>query len=211
MPENLQKIIEAANKHFMKYGIRSVSMDDIARELGMSKKTIYEKVGNKEELVRKVMEFHIALDCEMSNAVHENNINAIDEMLKIAEFVIEELSQLNPRLLYDLKKYYRSIWEMMDTHRNTFIHDTILRNLKNGIQQGLYRENIRPELIAHFYLGIVHVFIDTGFFEDQQYSVADSYIEAFKYHIYGIASPEGIEYLKSNLPKIKNTKYAKQL
>lgn len=211
MSDSLQKILEVANKQFMKYGIRSVSMDDIARELGMSKKTIYEKAGNKEDLVRQVMEYHIALDCQITEALQKKEVNAIDEMLMIAEFVIDELSELNPRLLYDLKKYYRHIWEMMETHRNTFIHDTMLRNLKNGIEQGLYRDNIRPELIAHFYLGIIHVFIEEDFLADEKYTAAESYIEAFKYHIYGIASKKGIKYLKSNLPKIKNTKYVKQL
>lgn len=209
--ETLQKIIQTANKHFTKYGIRSVSMDDIARELGMSKKTIYEKVGNKEELVKKVMEFHIELDCAMTKALDEKGGNAIDEMLGIADFVIQELSDMNPSVIYDLKKYYRPIWEMMENHRHTHIHSSILRNLQNGIKQGLYRENIRPELIAHYYRGIAHVFIDGEFLEKHQYTVAEAYIEAFKYHIYGIASEKGIEYLKTNLPKIKNTKYVKQL
>ncbi|MGB0930052.1 MAG: TetR/AcrR family transcriptional regulator [Chitinophagales bacterium] len=209
MSETLQKIIQTANKHFTKYGIRSVSMDDIARELGMSKKTIYEKVGNKEELVKKVMEFHIELDCELIVELQKKQGNAIDEMLGIADFVIQELSDMNPSVIYDLKKYYRSIWEMMETHRHTHIHSNILRNLQNGIKQGLYRENIRPELIAHFYTGIIHVFTEGDFLEQQKYTVAESYIEAFKYHIYGIASEKGIEYLKTNLPKIKNTKYAK--
>ncbi|MEZ4886367.1 MAG: TetR/AcrR family transcriptional regulator [Chitinophagales bacterium] len=211
MPETLQKIIQTANKHFTKYGIRSVSMDDIARELGMSKKTIYEKVGNKEALIKKAMEFHIQLDCAMTEDLQKKEGNAIDEMLGIADFVIQELSDLNPSVIYDLKKYYRNIWEMMEIHRYTHIHTNILRNLQNGIEQGLYRENIRPELIAHFYTGIAHVFTEGDFLEQKKYTVAEAYIEAFKYHIYGIASEKGIEYLKTNLPKIKNTKYAKQL
>ncbi len=211
MPETLQKIIQTANKHFTKYGIRSVSMDDIARELGMSKKTIYEKVGNKEELIKKAMEFHIQLDCEMTAELQKKKGNAIDEMLSIADFVIQELSDLNPSVIYDLKKYYRNIWEMMETHRYTHIHTNILRNLQSGIEQGLYRENIRPELIAHFYTGIVNVLTEGDSLEQKKYTVAEAYIEAFKYHIYGIASEKGIDYLKTNLPKIKNTKYVKQL
>lgn len=209
MSETLQKIIQTANAHFTKYGIRSVSMDDIARELGMSKKTIYEKVGSKEELIKKAMEFHIELDCVMLSELEKKGGNAIDEMLGIADFVIQELNDMNPSVIYDLKKYYRSIWEMMENHRHTHIHTNILRNLHNGIEQGLYRENIRPELIAYFYTGIIHVFIEGDLLELQKYTFAETYVEAFKYHIYGIASEKGIEYLKTNLPKIKNTKYAK--
>ncbi|MGB1204032.1 MAG: TetR/AcrR family transcriptional regulator [Chitinophagales bacterium] len=210
MNSTLEKILEHSLQLFAKYGIRSVSMDDIARNMGMSKKTLYQYIDNKADLVNKGMQRHLDMERAFVTKIFDADKNAIDEMVEIGNFVYLKLQQMHrPSLVYDLQKYYRESWQMLEKHRTEFIYTTVLQNIEQGMAEGLYRQNLKPELIARFYIDHSKIFLETDIFNTQQYQAADIYIELLKYHIYGIASEKGMQYLRDNLATIKNNQYVK--
>ncbi len=203
MEELEQKVLSTAELLFMKYGVKSVTMDDLAKELGMSKKTIYTVAKNKEELVVKTLSTHLHEEMSRCCAYSEESFNAIEELLSIAKHIIEQMRNMNPAVLYDLKKYYPKAYKLMEDYRFSFIYETMLNNLKRGVKQGLYRKDIDADIIAKFYVARVDVIFETTLFPPSQYNWIDVYREGLIYHIRGIASEKGIDYLTENLKKIK--------
>ena len=195
--ENL--ILGKSEALFMRYGIRSVTMDDIARELGISKKTLYQFVDNKADLIKKIVhqfcdEEQIALD-----AIREASTDAIHEMLTMAKHVTQMLRRVKPTAIYDLQKYYRETWHFMeDIHKEQF-YSIIKSNLEKGIEEGLYRTDIHPEIIAKFYVGKMLILVDEQIFPLKDFNKEDLFNEFFLYHIRGVASAKGLEALEKHL------------
>ncbi|QQS30112.1 MAG: TetR/AcrR family transcriptional regulator [Sphingobacteriales bacterium] len=208
MDETQKKILQQAFTLFTKFGIRNVSMDDIAAHLGVSKKTLYQHIDNKAELIHKAMELHLANECNVTNELYESAPNAIEEMLSIADHVCRQLSMMHPSAIYELKKYYPESWELLEQHRIEHIYGCIVQNINKGIKQGLYRNDLKPELIAGFYIAKTRTLIGDNFFTKTSYKPTEILLEMMQYHIYGIATPDGVEYFRKNVEKIKSQKYA---
>ena len=181
---------------FMRYGIKSMTMDDIARQLGISKKTLYLYVDNKKDLVKKMMALHIEEDQDCICQIVNKNGNAIDELMEITKMVGEQMKEMHPAVMFDLKKYHPEAYKLLMDHKEKFISKNIRRNLEEGISTGLYRSNLNPELVTKFYLAMVNTIIDPDHFPSTSFSYSELHAEMMRYHIRGIASAQGREYLK---------------
>lgn len=202
--EKESKIVESATQIFMRYGIKSINMDDMARHLGISKKTLYLYVKDKEDLVRKsVLSFCTREDKEIREICHRG-LNAIDESLEIMKWVLGVLRNIHPAVSFDLDKYHPDISVAMKQNRHRAIYDCIRLNMRKGQREGLYRKDFNAEIIAKVYMSRMDVIFDQELFPMENFSLSEIYKEIFKYHIRGIASAEGLEYLKE---KSKNNKY----
>lgn len=211
MEETQQKILTQAFTLFTKYGIRNVSMDDIATELGVSKKTLYQHIDNKAELIHKAMEMHLQNECRVADDISVASANAIAEMLDIADHVCRQLNMMHPAAIFELKKYYPESWELLEKHRSEYIYGCICKNIQKGIQQGLYRPDVKPELIARFYIAKSRVLVEDDLLLKTEFQPIEVLLEMLQYHIYGIATPQGVAYFKNNLEKIKNIKHVSYL
>jgi AcrR family transcriptional regulator len=150
--DNKTRIITESKALFLKLGIRSVSMDDIASQLGISKKTIYQLFADKDELVDHIIEAdiqQIQTDC---NKCCETSNDAIDEIFKTMEMIVAQFRNMNPVVIFDLQKYHHRSFEKFMHHRNTFLLDIITKNLEKGVKEGLYRENIKINILSRFRL-----------------------------------------------------------
>lgn len=199
------KILRGSVELFMKFGIRSVSMDDIARELGISKKTLYLYFTNKADLIAKILELHEneSLHCFHDNAGSE--INAIDELIEISRKVSEDLKKYNPSALFDLHKYYPEIIKPFFERRKTAVQNFTAENLKRGIRQGLYRHDLDIEIVSQLYikkLEGVHEFI---FANNENYTFNKIFFVMFDNHIRGIANTQGLIYYEQQQNKFENT------
>ncbi len=116
------KIIEGAEKLFFQYGVRSVSMDDVARELSMSKKTLYQYFTNKEELVTEVARTHLIEEKREFQCIARNANNALEELFSISKCLREHMQDMNPALMYDLQKYHPEAWQHFLSYKNEFHH-----------------------------------------------------------------------------------------
>jgi hypothetical protein len=195
-----------ALKVFMKCGIKSVTMDDLARHLSMSKKTIYTYVNDKDDLVSKSLALQGAEECQVMNAICEKGLNAIDEMFEIGHFVSGILNELHPSIHYDLEKYHPSAFNTMRNLHETNIYACISTNMKKGIKEGLYRKDINTDVIAKLYTKRMDNVFDAELFPPNEIAFTEVYAISFRYHILGIASPKGVEYLQEKWKTIQTDK-----
>lgn len=191
-----QKIFCQAEELFLRYGVKSVTMDDLAAHLGVSKKTLYQHFDNKSDLVEKTLSAHLDLEKEAVIALRKGAANAIDEIFRLGQHVSAHLQTVNPSILFDLKRYYPKAWGIMEEHKNVFIYQHILNNIKRGKSENLYRQDIDPEIIARIYLNMINMIIQPDFQSDQQ-EVVRHYQEYLSYHVRGIASKEGFKVLEA--------------
>lgn len=180
---------------FMKLGLRSVSMDDIARELGMSKKTIYKFFENKESLVHSIVLGYTRKEQRTLRAIRKASTNAVDEMLRVARHVTRMFRSMSPYVVYDLQKYYPQSWKTLQQLQSEFVYDTILENLKKGMAEGLYRKDICPGIIAKLYVGKTFFLVDEAHFPLKDFDRDQLFVEAIRYHLFGILSDEGKQLL----------------
>ncbi len=204
METKKQAILEKVAELFMRYGIKSVTMDDVAKALKMSKKTLYTFVSDKGDLVRQVMAGHCDLEMAACELIRENNLdNAMDELLEITKFVTAQIKNVHPSIHYDLEKYYPEAWGELEKHKLNYIYGTVVDNLNRGIEQGFYRENVNTAIIARLYVYKLDMFFDPEIFPPKEYNFLEVYMEMMRYHIRGVASKKGLEYLEKKAPQEK--------
>ncbi len=191
-------LIEKASDLFIVYGIKSMTMDEIARQLGISKKTLYQFVSNKNELVDKVVTCKIDEEQHGVCQVVEPKGNAIDQLMELTAFVRSNMRKMHPSVMFDLQRYHQESWKRIQQHKEHFIYETIKTNLEKGVKDGLYRDNLNPDIVARFYLSMVNTVlnpIESGFM-DPGYEASEVHEQMMRYHIRGIANEKGRNYLK---------------
>ena len=197
--EKLIQILEQAGHVFMRYGIKSVTMDDVARELKISKKTLYKYVSDKKDLVVKVMTGHCQQEQMQCMEIINSSKNAIDEMISITKYVSSMIKEVHPSIHYDLEKYYPEAWDIMSKHKDEFIGNCVEKNLIKGIEEGLYRKNLNPRIISKIYVQKMDIVFDGVVFPSKDFRFENVYFEMMRYHIRGIANDEGLKYLKERI------------
>ncbi len=192
----LNKILDTTEQLFRKYGIRSVAMSDIAQALGISKKTIYVHIANKEELVEKVLKRHFSREFNCVQEIISKAQNALDVLRKISLHVQQEFQNISPVLLFDLQKYHSEAWVFVMDFQTNVVAKQIRANLEQGMIEGLYRKDLHVDLISRIYANSLPIFSDNSFFEN--HSRAEIHQQFIKYHIMGIVSEKGREWLKTH-------------
>ncbi len=187
-----------ASELFKKHGVKSLTMDDVAREMGMSKKTIYRYVKDKRELVRLSMEFYLKADQQELDAILKQSGNAVDEMIRMVMYFITQTKELDISVLLDVQKYYSETWELYDNYRNKYILSLIAGNLENGIKEKYYRDDFNPDIISRVFIRGVDILTDPRLFPANKYVFADLYREFIQYHLRGVLSPKGLEYIEQH-------------
>ena len=200
-----ENIIAQVRQMYLKYGIKSVTMDDVARELGISKKTLYLYFKDKNDLVMKSMERQIAIDKASVTSIIDQQLNAIDELLEIAVNVATTLKSIQPAVIFDIQKYYPQVWGLQTEYRQNFIVQTVIDNINKGIEQGYYRPNLNPEIIAKFFAVKLENMFDDKVFPPAKFDLANVYMEYIRYHLMGICNQTGADYIVKNIFNIKQS------
>lgn len=189
-------ITEKSFEQFMRYGVKSVSMDDISKSLGMSKKTLYQHYANKESLVMGVIEQQQKRDAEVFADIQSNSVNAIDEMVQIAEYFLTILRDLGPSFIYDMRKYYPSHWKNVKNFLNVFLKEEIKTNIERGIAEKYYRQNLDPDLVSTLYVASSWAIADDVIVSFKDFNPQELIKQHVMYHLYGLLSSYGHEHLK---------------
>lgn len=192
---------------FMKYGIKSLTMDDISRHMGISKKTLYQYVSDKNDLVKKGVSLLIEHEKMMLCTALEESKTAIDELIGVTKCVSSEIGEMHPSVIFDLQKYHPEAWKLMENHKKEFIYNMMLKNLKRGMKEGYYRKNINPLIIANIYIGMVDNILNPENPINKNTSLDKLHAEIIRYHIKGIANDKGMDYLKEVLKNQENEKF----
>ncbi|HET6242939.1 MAG TPA: TetR/AcrR family transcriptional regulator [Bacteroidia bacterium] len=201
--ENLNiQLLESIYKLLMRNGIKSMTMDDIARNLGLSKKTLYKSFKDKADLVYKVLENYLEEDKKALNSICLLKYNAIDEMYAITKHVGEQIKDIHPSIHFDLEKYYPQAWQIFINYKLNFIFSCVKANLEKGIEEQLYRENLNAAIIAKIHISRIEAIFDSNIFPVSEFRFTDVHNQVMRYHIRGIASEKGLKYM---IKKYKNT------
>jgi len=204
MEEKKREIIVAALEVYMKYGIKSMTMDEMSRQLGISKKTLYTHVKDKNELVEECLMHAHDHDIKQIDEIMKRHTNAIEELLEVGRFVVKSLGSIHPSIFFDLSKYHPNALKLIQEHKDECIYTCILENLKMGVKEGVYRDNLTPEIISRLHLAIIDLVMSGEMIQSKDYRVDEVYSEFFRYHIRGIASKKGLECLKELIRKDEN-------
>ncbi len=200
--EKLHDILPKISEMFRKYGIKSVTMDDVARELGISKKTLYLHVTDKTDLINKFMDYEIEGISNCFNSILEIRHNAIEELFEINRFMISMLKRYSPSFDYDLKKYYPELSQRVQLTRRTKIYNTTLENLKKGKLEGLYRQELNEDILTKLHVSRIENMAGSSLFSPEEINSGTVFKEMFIYHIRGIANEKGIKFLQKNIHKL---------
>lgn len=185
------RINKKSHELFLQYGIRSVSMDDIANAIGSSKKTIYLYYNDKETLVEEVVESLLAQSMSQCSNEGKISLNAIEEALMAIEATTELLSKVNPIVLYDLQKYHPKIYSKFISYKNQFLFGVIKQNLLRGIEEGYYRPDFDVDMAARFRISSILFPFGRDYFESTSLSLLETQQQLFLFFLYGIATPKG--------------------
>jgi AcrR family transcriptional regulator len=199
MEEKERRVIIGATEVFMRLGIKSVNMDDVSRSLGISKKTLYQYVKDKNELVRKAMQLHCEIEDNAIDAICAKGLNAIDESFEMMKFISDMLRLIHSSIMFDIEKYHPEIKGEMMENRQSRVFTCIYENINKGIKEGLYRSDLNPKITARLYVGLVELIFKPEHFKDEHLNFFELYLEMFRYHIRGIASEKGIQYLQQKV------------
>lgn len=193
------KIIDKACELFLNLGFKSVTMDEIASALGVSKKTIYKFFSNKTDLVDAVTSnMFDKISCGI-DGVCDIGLNPIDEIFAIKKLVMEHLKDEKSSPLYQLQKYYPKLFVSLQQKQFQVMQKCVVENLKKGVQEGLYRENIDAEFISRIYfIGITGI-KNKDMFPLNNYSMKTLMNHYLEYHLRGICSPKGVIHLEKQL------------
>lgn len=190
MDQRQHSILEGAIKLFKQYGLRSVSMDDVAGSLGMSKKTLYQFVENKDDLITRALDFLIQ-KTTLTEVEKDENLNAIDVLLEISRIVRSETVEINPVVKFDLYKYYPVIYNNALAKKRDMIYHDLLANYSKGVHQGLYRSDIDIDLVAKLYIKNLMEIHDPEYIKAP---LSKIFHVMFDTHIRSIVNKEGLEY-----------------
>jgi AcrR family transcriptional regulator len=198
-----QHIISESIQLFLKFGVKSLTMEDIARKLGISKKTLYAHVKDKEDLLLQAVILFGKFEDKQLNEICSRGLNAIDESLEIKKWVLDMIQNIHPSVAYDIEKFHPAVSKRMKTSRHENVYRSIFQNIVKGQKEGLYRSDINADILAKLYIGRMESIFDQELFPSTTYNVSDVYMEWFIYHIHGMATSKGLQLLENNF---KNNK-----
>ena len=200
------RILTKAEELFSRYGIRSVTMDEIANQLGISKKTIYLSFVNKDELVEEVFNVYMNENKRHCLEDRQEAENAVHEIF-LAMDMMDDLSKaLNTSILFDLEKYHPNTFHKFKAFKNNFLYNVISENLKRGMQEEVFRTNVNVDVITRMRLSTVMLSMNIELFPPGKYKMADVEIEILMHYLYGVATAKGIKLIQkysSQRQKIK--------
>jgi AcrR family transcriptional regulator len=191
-----EKIISKATDMFLKLGFKSVTMDDIAGEMCISKKTIYKYFCNKEKLIEEGTEAIHQNIHKLMDEVVAKNYNAIEENFEMRKMFKEMFQSFDHSPAYQLKKHYPDIYEKMMFSEMEDCRLMFTQNVIKGIQQGLYRPNVDIDSVTQFYYTLIFSINENTVLERDAYELEG---KALEYHTRAIATEKGIIELENNL------------
>lgn len=193
MDTNNTEFLKTVLGLYSKYGIKSVTMDDVSRELGISKKTLYTYVSDKNELVEKVIDFQCKERMHWMKSLNLDKLPALQEVVQVSKMINKMISEFSPSFQYDLSKYYIAIHRKMVSLNRESMAQSMLQNLKKGKAEGYYRSEINEEIIVKMHIANVENLAGIDFYNSQEISPEEVQRELFAYHMHAILNPKGLK------------------
>ena len=199
-----QDILKTAVELFLNYGFKSVTMDDIANAQGISKKTIYQYFSNKTVLVEEAVQYLFqTISCGIED-IRDQEKNPIDEIYEIKRFLMQNLKDEKSSPQFQLEKYYPKIFHDIKDKQYCVMQDCVSCNLERGKKMGLFRDDLNVDFVAKIYFNCMMALKDKTLFPLEHFSMQMLMNNYLEYHLRGICTPKGLNYLNSYLERTKH-------
>lgn len=185
------KILKGAEELIFKYGIKNITMDDIARHLSMSKKTIYKYFKEKDEIIHSLMQLSIEEDKCRFKEVYDKSLNVVEEAFEMMKEMREVFSKINPIVFHELHKYYPETWKEFQSFKSGFIQEMVERSLIKGQKDGLIRKDLNTKLLAKLRVENIEMTLNGQIFTHDKYSLIDIQIAITEHFLYGVCTLKG--------------------
>lgn len=189
--EAKEKILQGAETLFMRYGIKTITMDDIAKDLAVSKKTIYQYFPDKDALVHELMAEKLKEDERDFKAVVQKASNVIDELFGYMKLMTTIFSTVNPVVFYDMQKYHPKSWQLFEQFKTGFIYNMVEESIERGKKQGLVRTDINAKIIARLRVQEIELGFNPLIFPPDKYKILDVQLAFIEHFVYGICTLKG--------------------
>ncbi|MCZ2248380.1 MAG: TetR/AcrR family transcriptional regulator [Bacteroidia bacterium] len=186
-----EKILSGAQNLVFKYGIKSITMDDIAKHLGMSKKTIYSYYKDKDDILSKLVDFILEYNEKQITEISNRSKDPIDEIFQTMKIMADTFKRINPVLFFDMMKYYPSIYNRFNDFKEKVILANIEDNLKKGQELKLYRTDLNNKIIARLRLLQINIIIDGEEFSEEQFNTVEVHLQLLDHYLHGICTIKG--------------------
>ena len=194
--ETSERIQHKAYELFRRYGIRSVTMDEIAGQCGVSKKTVYQFFEDKDSLVESIVAKVINQSETQCNIDQDRCENAVHEIFLAMEMVLQVFSGMNPAIMYEMQRYHPKSFKLLEDHKMEFMYRCVKQNLERGIAEGLYRPEINMEIITRLHLQNMFLPFDQDVFPKTRFSIAEVDMEIMDHYLHGVANNKGIKQIE---------------
>jgi AcrR family transcriptional regulator len=196
MQEAKERVIQKADELFRMYGLRSVTMDDLARALAMSKRTLYQLFEDKRELVKQAISYKMEENHCIVKDAREKAQNAIEELVLIFQHFRTVIAALKPTFLHELERYFPEAWQFFCEYKNEVIRKQVEENLNRGVAEGIYRADLRVDILAAMRVEQVFTVFNPRVFPPEKFHFVEVQEELLKHFIYGVLSEEGLQLVK---------------
>lgn len=186
-----ERILDTAFHLFRQYGTRSITMDDIAVRMGISKKTLYAHFADKSDLVVNVISRHLTLMQTQCLEDRTRSKDAVEELFLVMKMLEEKLRNMNPVAMMDLQKFHAKAFQLFENHRNVFMLGTIRQNLERGIKEGLYRPDLDLDILSHFRAASSMFCFQPELFPMNGYDMTKVQRVLLEHFLYGVATLKG--------------------
>lgn len=186
-----ERILLKAEALFWKFGTRSITMDDISRDIGMSKKTLYQHFTDKDDIVYQVILYRMEQNRENVTCHIADAHDPIEELLLASEMMRQHLADMNPALMIDIQRHYPRAWEVCTEFKEKFLLESIRSNLRKGIEQGLYRPEIDVEIMARLRVELIRMAFETDVFPRTLAGMVEVQIQLLHHFVRGILTEKG--------------------
>jgi AcrR family transcriptional regulator len=191
--ELVHKVQLTAERLFSRFGVKSVTMDDVAKEISISKKTLYKCFRDKESLVMCTIEAHMQETEQAISDIIVVEENPIYQLYKITQYIISNQRRFSPSMMYDLKKYHPNSFQIFEKHRSSHIVNHIKQNIELGRNTGHYRNDFDAQVIAHSFSMLSFSVFESLELNNLEIPQNDLVIEIIRYHLRGISTSEGLK------------------
>ncbi|WP_018618878.1 TetR/AcrR family transcriptional regulator [Spirosoma luteum] len=188
-----ERILAEAERLFWKFGVRSVTMEEIAKQLGISKKTIYQHFSDKEQILYQVIQHKTSRNQSEMECMVIDTANPIEEILSVLTMMQKNADQVSPNLLMDIKRYYPQAFSLFRQYKEDQIMGSILGNIQKGIAVGLYRADINPAILARLRVEQIELAFNHDLFPSDQYSMHEVQAELIHHFVRGMLTEKGFE------------------
>lgn len=189
--ESENRILKGAEELFAQYGIKNVTMDEIARHLGMSKKTIYLHYTDKNKLVDEVVK-HMIFDHDIEcKSIESKSQNAIDEIFQVMNYMNAFFTQVNPNLFFDMQRYHPEAWLHFIRFKESVVLEQVIQNMEKGIKEGLYRKDYSIKILARLRVEEIELVMNPKFYPPTKYNLQEVQAQLLDHFLHGICTLKG--------------------